>query len=179
MNTFTYDKWKIPSNIIEYNMEKNNHTIELTNDEMKSLCAHEFSHVVNGDINLSWLPPVLYVGKKMAIGIPIMLSIWKSRGRYLLYTGLNPIITQYGNYRNRQDEYRADITACKLFPESRAPLISAFTKFSNAGIKTQVEISGQYFSYGMMRCIINLHWMIFGHSHPSFENRIKNIELNT
>lgn len=132
--------------------------ITLNKEEIQSFIAHELGHVVHRDVSIM----NYYVHKfisGMTVFVPSAIALWKRNPRCLLSTPIGYIANeQYHNYKQRQQEYRADAFVVKHFPELKQPLISGLSKFPPE---------------------ITLSKYIFGFSHPGDKTRIEAINNGT
>ena len=175
----------------------------LTRDELQGVIAHEFSHILNGDMRLNlrlvgWLHGILWIA---IIGQGLLKGAWrcvptnskaedlKKAGLGLFFMGsiLGGIIYGLGSAGvffghmiksavARQREFLADAAAVQ-FTRNPAGLASALKKIGGMGSQIRSgmaeEASHMFFSNGLRNS-----WFGFLATHPSLKKRIKLLEPN-
>ncbi|WOH37958.1 M48 family metallopeptidase [Thalassotalea fonticola] len=158
----------------------------LSREELQGVIAHEFSHILNGDMRLNMrligvLHGILLMGY---IGYYILRSVRGSRKNTLPIIGLGAglvVIGFGGNFFgnmikasvSRQREYLADASAVQ-FTRSKDGIAGALNKISNVGSVLDSpqapQMSHAYFSTGVSSFVESMFA-----THPSIKKRIKRI----
>jgi len=168
----------------------------LSREELQGVIAHEFSHIVNGDMRLNIrligiLHGILLIGM---IGYFILRSI-RFTGRSnkkgggvapILALGLGLMVigyagTFFGNWIkasvSRQREYLADSSAVQ-FTRNREGIANALKKIGGSiGSKLESANAPQY-SHAYFADGIGSFWQSLFSTHPPLERRIKQIQPN-
>ncbi|WNC70015.1 M48 family metallopeptidase [Thalassotalea nanhaiensis] len=159
---------------------------DLTRDELQGVVAHEFSHILNGDMRLNMrligvLHGILLMGY---IGYYILRSVRGSRKNTLPIIGLGAglvVIGFGGNFFgnlikasvSRQREYLADASAVQ-FTRSKDGIANALNKISSVGSVLDSpqapQMSHAYFSTGVSSFVESMFA-----THPPIDKRIKRI----
>jgi Zn-dependent protease with chaperone function len=166
-------------------------TIEsLNRDELQGVIAHEYSHILNGDMSLNiqlmgLLHGILIIG---IIGYYIVRSTSRSRSKdsgSFVFLGLGLIAIGYGGtfFGNlikasisRQREYLADASAVQ-FTRNPEGIAGALKKIGGTSNHSQLnnehapEMSHAYFSQGVTNYLGSLTA-----THPPLEDRIRRID---
>ncbi|WNC70858.1 M48 family metallopeptidase [Thalassotalea psychrophila] len=158
----------------------------LAREELQGVVAHEFSHILNGDMRLNMrligvLHGILLMGY---IGYYILRSVRGSRKNTLPIIGLGAglvVIGFGGNFFgnmikasvSRQREFLADASAVQ-FTRSKDGIASALNKISSVGSVLDSpqapQMSHAYFSTGVSSFVESMFA-----THPPIEQRIKRI----
>ncbi len=162
----------------------------LTRDELQGVIAHEYSHILNGDMALniqliSMLHGILVIG---LLGYYIFRSAGESRSRdsgQIMIFGAGLIAigfggTFFGNIIkssiSRQREYLADASAVQ-FTRNPEGIAGALKKIGSVSDKSRLrnknahEISHAYFSQGVSNFLGSMTA-----THPPLEDRIRRID---
>ncbi|WP_068545152.1 M48 family metallopeptidase [Thalassotalea crassostreae] len=159
---------------------------QLDRDELQGVIAHEFSHVLNGDMRLNMrllgiLHGILVIGY---IGYYILRTVRgnsKNTGPILALGAGLVAIGFGGNFFgnmikssvSRQREYLADASAVQ-FTRSKEGIANALNKISNVGSNLESPVAPQmshaYFSTGVSSFVESMFA-----THPPIEKRIKAI----
>lgn len=166
-------------------------TVEsLTRDELQGVIAHEYSHILNGDMSLniqlvSMLHGILVLGM---IGHYIVRSTRHSRSKDsggIVIFGLGLIVIGYGgtffgnlikSSISRQREYLADASAVQ-FTRNPEGIAGALKKIGGMKNKSRLrnknahEMSHAYFSQGVSNLLGSI-----GATHPPLSDRIRRID---
>lgn len=160
----------------------------LSREEVKAVMAHEIGHVINGDSRLT-----LYVGilANVILTITNVFGSWlfialnrsdnsaaRSAGLILMLMNIIlPFVTSILYlFLSRKREYMADATSAYLMGHSE-PMISALRKIESGHINAPDKEKGIKIgdSYRSAAYIYKSGDSIFS-THPSIENRIKELE---
>jgi Zn-dependent protease with chaperone function len=169
-------------------------TIEkLSRDELQGVIAHEFSHILNGDMRLNIkligiLHGILLLG---IIGYYLLRIGGSSRNSKdnggIIALALGLVVIGYGGTFfgniikaavNRQREFLADASAVQ-FTRNPGGIAGALKRIGADAVGStlqnpnSVEISHALFNEGLQRSFINLFA-----THPPLEKRIRSIEPN-
>jgi len=165
---------------------------KLNRDELQGVVAHEFSHILNGDMRLNirivgllngilvigllghWLVRGVYLGKRGNRGRAILFGL----GAALLIVGYTG--TFLGNLIksavSRQREFLADASAVQ-FTRDNTGIASALKKIgacdssSTLASSKAVEYSHMFFASGLKRSLFNLFA-----THPPLADRITRLD---
>ncbi len=162
---------------------------ELSRDELQGVIAHEFSHILNGDMRLNirligWLYGIMVIG---LIGYHLMRSSRyahssRKKGGGIVFLGLGLMIVGYGGtfFGNlikaavsRQREFLADASAVQ-YTRNPGGISGALKKIGGYGAGTHItaadtsEISHMLFGSGAA-------FSLFA-THPPLAERIRRIE---
>lgn len=170
----------------------------LSRDELQAVVAHEFSHILYGDIRLNQqlaalIGSLMFLGElgrwlSQGVGHPRGQAVSQNKNRTLLpFFGLTLMLlgaagTIWGRLMksalNRQREFLADASAVQ-FTRYAAPLATALKKvgghcYASLIFHPQAEtFSHLFFSQGLTQ---NFHgWLA---SHPPLQERIRRLEPN-
>lgn len=166
-------------------------TVEsLSRDELQGVIAHEYSHILNGDMSLNMhligvLHGILILGM---IGYFILRSTGHSRNRNsggLIFFGIGLIVIGYGgtffgnlikSSISRQREYLADASAVQ-FTRNPEGIAGALKKIGGMPNRSRLknerapEMSHAYFSQGVSNYLGSMTA-----THPPLEERIRRID---
>ena len=162
----------------------------LTRDELQGVIAHEFSHILNGDVLLNirllgWLNGILVVSQAGEI---MLRSLRGSRGRNVGLVAIAAVILYVIGYIgyffgqlikaavSRQREYLGDASAVQ-FTRNPGGLASALKKIGGLAQGSRLdhpraaEISHMFFGNGLAEA-----WLRSLDSHPPLPDRIRRLE---
>ena len=166
----------------------------LSREELQGVIAHEFSHIVNGDMRLNIrligiLHGILLIGM---IGYFILRSL-RFTGRSnkkgggvapILALGLGLMVigyagTFFGNWIkasvSRQREYLADSSAVQ-FTRDREGIANALKKIGGSVGSTLESANAPQYSHAYFADGIGSFWLSLFSTHPPLERRIKQIQ---
>lgn len=148
--------------------------IVLNDAEMQFILSHELMHVVNKDINILETVLLEFILKPLCIITPIIMYYRTRKLRYFSLLASHPFLSQIGNYYQRKQEYSADLSAVKIFPELKDAALSFFTKLENTD--NQKDLIKQIPLIVLIPFIFI--GIMYGTTHPTNQQRIIHIKKN-
>lgn len=162
-----------------------------TREELQGVIAHEFSHIIHGDMRLNMriigiLHGILLIG---LLGYYILrlkrFSGSRKGGGQIVFLGLGLVVIGYGGtfFGNmikasisRKREYLADASAVQYTRNNRGIAdalikIGGYSKGSNLDAKEAPTMSHAFFSNGLKASLMSLF-----STHPPLDQRIKSID---